>query len=65
MLERFPSAIDVLGVATCEPTNRGSVHTFGNFGHRFEVTWRSDRESRFDDINTQIDQGMSNLQLLV
>ncbi len=62
--ESFPSAIDVGVVASGQPTNGYSTHGIRDGPHRLKVPWRSDRKSCFDDVDSKIDESLSDFEFL-
>src|SRR5690606_16458326 len=63
MLERLPSTIDVASVAAGQSANRCSFDSLGNLADGLEVADRCDGEARFDHVDLQIHQGLSDLKL--
>ena len=62
VLERIPGSVDVFFVAACQSTDRGASKVCRDFSNGFIVTGRSDGKPGFNDVDTEIDQGLSDLQ---
>src|SRR6185295_1850976 len=62
-LERLPGPIDVLVVATRQSADGGAAHLVGNLPDCLKVARRSNRKAGLDDVYTQLNQSLGNLQL--
>ena len=62
--EGFPGPIDVGVVAAGQAADHRSADRLGHLADSLEVAGRSDRESGFDDVDSQVHQGLGNLHLL-
>ena len=64
MLERLPGAVDVGIAAAREAADGGPVHGRGDITHALEVSRRSDRETRLDDVDAECHERLRDLHLL-
>ena len=51
-------------VAAGQPTDRRALYVAGNFADRFEIADRSNRKSRLDHIDSEINKRIGNLDFL-
>ena len=62
--ERFPGAVDVCPLAAGEAANDRPFNFPGHRADRLQLARRRVRKTRFDDVNAQVLEGMSDLELL-
>jgi len=65
MLNCFPCPVYIIGMSTSQSANRGAAYLPSNKAYRFKVTGRTGREASLNDINTELLQMPSYLQLFL
>ena len=64
-MDRFCSPLDIVTVRPGQTGHGGAFDPLGDELDCFEVTGRCRRKTRLDDVDTQIDQGIGHLELLL